>query len=97
MGNKRRRLSPAVDEIVFELDEANRVSSDEFLTGRDAIETRPLDRIADDDKLMSPVFRELANPRLPELRVPARLRLLMQSPSRLFFYWSVGAGPYAAK
>lgn len=43
---------------------------------------------------MPPVFRELAQPKLPVLRHENRARLLMQSPNRLFFYWSVGSNPY---
>ena len=37
----------------------------------------------------SQVFRELAAPKLPELSKENRARLLMQSPNRLYFYWSV--------
>jgi hypothetical protein len=43
---------------------------------------------------MPPVYRELAEPKLPELVHQDRARLLMQSPNRLFFYWSVGSNPF---
>ena len=43
---------------------------------------------------MPPAFRELAQPKLPELRHENRARLQMQSPNRLFFYWSVGSNPF---
>jgi hypothetical protein len=43
---------------------------------------------------MSPVFRTLAQPELPELAHENRARLLMQTPNRLFFYWSVGSNPF---
>ena len=43
---------------------------------------------------MPPVFQELALPKLPELRHENRARLQMQSPNRLFFYWSVGPNPF---
>ena len=43
---------------------------------------------------MPPAFRELAEPKLPELRHENRARLQMQSPNRLFFYWSVGTNPF---
>lgn len=43
---------------------------------------------------MPPVFRELAQPRLPVLEAHDRARLQMQTPNRLFFYWSVGANPF---
>ena len=58
--------------------------------------TLPLDTLAPSTKLedMPPVFRELASPRLPELPRENRARLQMQSPNRLFFYWSIGTNPY---
>lgn len=37
----------------------------------------------------SPVFKELAQPKLPQLAQDNRAYLQMQSPSRVFFYWSV--------
>ena len=43
---------------------------------------------------MPPVFRELALPKLPELAHTDRARLLMQTPNRLFFYWSLGPNPF---
>ncbi|MEP6705085.1 MAG: DUF4912 domain-containing protein, partial [Acidobacteriota bacterium] len=43
---------------------------------------------------MPPVFRELAEPKLPRLAREDRARLQMQTPNRLFFYWSVGSNPF---
>ena len=42
----------------------------------------------------SRAFLELAEPKLPELTRENRARLLMQSPTRLYFYWSVGKNPF---
>lgn len=42
----------------------------------------------------TPVFKELAQPKLPELPKENRARLLMQSPNRLYFYWSVKNNPF---
>ncbi|MBA2621257.1 MAG: DUF4912 domain-containing protein [Acidobacteria bacterium] len=42
----------------------------------------------------NPIFRELDAPRLPELNRGNRARLQMQSPTRLFFYWSVKDNPF---
>ena len=44
---------------------------------------------------MSPVDRLLAVPALPELERENRARLLMQSPTKLHFYWSVRENPWA--
>ena len=43
---------------------------------------------------MPPAFRELASPKLPELSKQNRARLQMQTPNRLFFYWSLGTNPF---
>lgn len=42
----------------------------------------------------SPVFKELAAPKLPELPKENRARLQMQSPTRLYFYWSTKSNPF---
>lgn len=42
----------------------------------------------------SPVFRELAEPKLPALPKENRARLQMQSPTRLYFYWSIENNPF---
>lgn len=44
---------------------------------------------------MSPVFKALADVKLPELTAGARARLLVQSPTRLFLYWSLRQDPWA--
>ena len=43
---------------------------------------------------VSPVFKALAEPVLPALENENRARLLMQSPTRVYFYWSVKENPY---
>ena len=43
---------------------------------------------------LSPVFKELADVSLPELKRENRARLQMQTPTRLYFYWSVRENPY---
>ncbi|MDQ3129352.1 MAG: DUF4912 domain-containing protein [Acidobacteriota bacterium] len=40
-----------------------------------------------------PIFAALAAPKLPELERENRARLQMQSPTRLFFYWSMKNNP----
>ena len=39
--------------------------------------------------MLSPVFKELAEPKLPALREENRAFLQIQSPTRVFFYWSL--------
>ncbi len=43
---------------------------------------------------LSPVFKALADVTLPELERENRARLLMQSPTKLYFYWSVRENPW---
>lgn len=46
------------------------------------------------DEEVDPIFKELAEPKLPELERENRARLLMQTPNRLYFYWSIKNNPY---
>jgi hypothetical protein len=46
------------------------------------------------EKEVSPIFKKLADPKLPELPSDDRARLQLQSPNRLFFYWSSRKNPY---
>ena len=43
---------------------------------------------------LSPVLKELASVELPPLEKENRARLQMQSPTRLFFYWSTKGNPF---
>jgi hypothetical protein len=64
-----------------------------------AIETREQTQEEGEDaaapeKEESPIFKELAEPKLPVLPQENRARLQMQSPNRIFFYWSVKHNPF---
>lgn len=58
-----------------------------------SIENQPKTVAGDKNKDLSksenPIFRELAEPKLPALKKENRARLQMQTPTRLHFYWSV--------
>ena len=43
---------------------------------------------------LSPVFKELREPKLPALPKENRARLLMQTPTRIYFYWGLKNNPY---
>lgn len=86
-----------MDEIEFKIDDESGVSSGIFITDdRAATAAEALSSTTSVGEDQSPVFRLLSDPKLPELPREPRGRLLMQSPTRLFFYWSVGANPYQA-
>ena len=58
----------------------------------------PQDLIENSDTLENeeedPIFAALAEPELPEPERENRARLQMQSPTRLFFYWSIKNNPF---
>ncbi|MEQ1605340.1 MAG: DUF4912 domain-containing protein [Pyrinomonadaceae bacterium] len=44
---------------------------------------------------LSPTFKALADVKLPELQRENRARLQMQTPTRIYFYWSVKENPWS--
>ncbi|MDH3493783.1 MAG: DUF4912 domain-containing protein [Acidobacteriota bacterium] len=48
-----------------------------------------------DDLPVDPIFKLLAEPKLPSLPKADRAKLQMQSPNRIHFYWSVKTNPYS--
>jgi hypothetical protein len=84
-------MSQDLDEFDFKIDAAASAgSSGEAFSARPPMApTEPyVANEADDDA--SAVFKLLSRPELPELEHDTRARLMMQSPTRLYFYWSVG-------
>ena len=49
---------------------------------------------ADPEAELSPAFKELREPKLPALPRENRARLLMQTPTRVYFYWGLKNNPY---
>lgn len=45
-------------------------------------------------EIADPIFKELAEPKLPELAKENRARLQMQSPNKIYFYWSFKGNPF---
>jgi hypothetical protein len=62
----------------------------ELETSAEAIEELEAETGREDD----PIFQELAAPKLPRLEKENRARLQMQSPNRIYFYWSLKNNPY---
>jgi hypothetical protein len=85
--------------IEFVLDDVEPVSSGE---SSKAVEVEanpaPLQTTAAELDLenRSPAFKELALPKLPTLEKQNRARLQVQSPNRIFFYWSLKGNPFQA-
>lgn len=52
------------------------------------------DEIENLDEPEDPIFKELSAPKLPELQKENRARLQMQSPNKIYFYWSFKQNPF---
>lgn len=96
-------LEPAIGEFEPEpVSSAEMIKPEPVESGipRFAAETDPAEKTVEAEEtaagseLDDPIFRELAEPKLPELPKENRARLLMQSPNRIQFYWSVQQNPF---
>ena len=90
--------TPADDAIdTFVVDETVSsgalAASGEITDGEDTSLLSPIEEEETGEE-RSPAFRELAQPKLPELQKENRAKLLMQTPNRLFFYWSIKTNPF---
>src|ERR1043165_3472756 len=87
-----------IDVFEFDIDAMSSGSSSEAFSARPGRPEEAEIAVSDTepDLEMSPVFKLLARPALPELKHEARGRLMMQSPIRIYFYWSIGAHSFQA-
>ena len=96
--SKKKRKKALLEADFVEFVPADELMSSAELIRSDVVETvrAVVTTLAPSTKLeeMPPVFRKLAEPELPEIKHVTRARLLMQTPNRLFFYWSVGSNPF---
>jgi hypothetical protein len=84
---------PAAETLSFaENDDEDILSLESKPSQSDGIDSS--DKEIDSLVEKSPVFRELSEPKLPELPKENRARLQMQSPNRLYFYWSIKNNPF---
>jgi hypothetical protein len=57
-------------------------------------EAEPIDTPDETAEIDDPIFKELSEPKLPELKKENRARLQIQSPRKIHFYWSVKTNPF---
>ena len=82
-------------DFVFDIDARDAGSSGEAFSVRPP--PRALSETAEAlDESASPIFKLLSRPDLPELKHETSARLMMQSPTRLYFYWSVSSHSFQA-
>ena len=91
-----KKIGGAIDEgIGFTLEGAGSVSSQvKAVPDITADATAKSSAVVVDQKSYSPEFLLLAEPTLPDISRTYRARLLMQSPTRLYFYWDTGKNPF---
>ena len=96
-------LQPQDEVIEFVLDEKDAPTSSVFISGppADASDKPTVEVQADEEtdtadttEELTPVFKELALPKLPALNRENRAWLQMQSPNKLYFYWSIKSNPF---
>src|SRR5678815_4001945 len=92
----RKKKTDAGDGISFDIDEVSGSSGEAFSARPSVMDVPDRADPTDVETEMSPVFKLLARPVLPELKHVTRARLMMQSPTRLYFYWSVGQQSFHA-
>lgn len=107
--NEEIDLEAKTLEFVFRPEKIDSISSAATINEDEADDSRPEDepQIPLDAKIVSqetetaaeeleedPIFKELSEPKLPVLERENRARLQMQSPHRVFFYWSMKNNPY---
>lgn len=65
-------------------------------TDRDILLSKQEETVAEDEsaEVEDPIFKELSAPTLPELPKENRARLQMQSPNKIYFYWSFKENPF---
>ena len=92
---------PKTQTLEFSLTDfkLNLVSSAEMLKGEAHLLPENELRFATGDEAAekeepTEIFKELAEPKLPALPSENRARLQMQSPNRIFFYWSLKNNPF---
>lgn len=88
------RVAAAADSAFDSLAEVEFVPVDDIAIDGDA--TQIDDSILNEEPAveLSPVFKALADVTLPDLKRENRAQLLMQSPTRLYFYWSIKKDPF---
>ncbi len=99
VAKKAAAAKPAVSKAVDAVKPAKKVSNKTVKTAAAGIETATLDATAEiaaaePQVELSTAFKLLAEPTLPALPRRNRARLQMQTPTRIYFYWSLKQDPW---
>ena len=90
---KKKNVKPI--EFVSDTSETvSSTSSQVAVQAEPEVQTRELTPAEIDFESRSPAFKELALPKLPTLERQNRARLQIQSPNRIYFYWSLRSNPF---
>lgn len=90
------KAEPKAKKVVEEITEETGINTESLPLDAKIQTTQNLDLVESEaeSEELSPVFKELAEPKLPSLREENRAFLQIQSPTRLFFYWSLKQSSY---
>jgi len=102
--NEGTEETKEVKEFVLDETALNPVSSAELVKTSEDTDSSEIpapkflaktdEKEAEAEEEIDPIFAELSNLQLPELEKENRAKLLMQSPNRLYFYWSIKNNPF---
>ena len=92
--SEKPKKTKAVEFVVDEPAAVSSTASPVSVQPEPAAVTGELTPAEIDFESRSPVFKELALPKLPALEKHNRARLQIQSPNRIFFYWSLRSNPF---
>ena len=90
----KKKNVKAVEFVSDAPETVSSTSSPVAVQAEPATETRELTPAEIDFESRSPAFKELALPKLPALEKHNRARLQIQSPNRIYFYWSLRSNPF---
>lgn len=84
-----------IDETADELLNLENLHDDDVVELKaENSEAKISEKTEESEKEKDPIFEELSKPKLPDLPKENRARLQMQSPTRLYFYWSIKNNPF---
>jgi len=108
MINKGTKTAKNIKEFAVGDFKLNPISSLDSMQGATIFEEEKIDRLFTETapqvdvievevslpETESAIFKELSEPKLPELAKENRARLQMQSPTKIYFYWSIKTNPF---
>ena len=94
------KLTPISSGEFIKVDSATDEKAKDIISQNDSMPISADAELSDEQEKatepVNPIFKELSEPKLPELAKENRARLQMQSPTKIHFYWSIKNNPFQA-